>query len=82
MSTTTVQTSKRRNKDLSPKTGGRGNLHKDEPRDKVGRIRSSLFEEMSTSVLGRKVNVDFDDIYSEVWDFWKGHHLEEEEEEK
>jgi hypothetical protein len=52
----------------------RGTEHKEEKRDKVVRIRSGLFEEMSNSKLGRKWNVDFDDICSEVWDFWKEHH--------
>jgi hypothetical protein len=59
---------------MSPKSGGRGSLHKDEPRDKVVRIRSSLFKEMSESELARRFNVDFDDICSEVWEFWKKGH--------
>ena len=41
-------------------------MHKDEPRDKVVRIRSSLFKEMSESELAGRFNVDFDDICSEV----------------
>jgi len=59
---------------MSPKSGGRGSLHKDEPRDKVVRIRSSLFKEMSESDLARRFNVDFDDICSEVWEYWKKEH--------
>jgi DNA-binding transcriptional regulator YiaG len=59
---------------MSPKSGGRGSLHKEEPRDKVVRIRSSLFKEMSESELARRFNVDFDDICSEVWEFWKKEH--------
>jgi hypothetical protein len=33
-----------------PKTGGRGEKHKDEPRDKVVRIRSKLFKEIGQKV--------------------------------
>jgi hypothetical protein len=33
-------------------------MHKDEPRDKVVRIRSSFFKEMSESELARRFNVD------------------------
>ena len=32
-------------------------MHKDEPRDKVVRIRSSFFKEMSESELARRFNV-------------------------
>ena len=63
-----------RNKRVTPKSGGRGSLHKDEPRDKVVRIRSKLFNEMIESELARRFNVDFDDICSEVWEFWKKEH--------
>jgi len=63
-----------KNKQVSPKSGGRGNLHKDEPRDKVVRIRSSLFKEMIQSDLAKGFNVDFDDICSEVWEYWKREH--------
>jgi hypothetical protein len=66
-----------KNQKTLPKTGGRGEKHKDEPRDKVVRIRSSLFKEMSESKLGRKFNVDFDDICSEVWEYWKAHHRDD-----
>jgi len=41
---------------------------------KVVRIRSSLFNEMSESELTRRFNVDYDDICSEVWEFWKKEH--------
>jgi hypothetical protein len=64
---------RRRKIRVPPKPGGRGSLHKNEPRDKVVRIRSRLFKEMSASKLARRFNVDFDDIMSEVWDFWKRH---------
>ena len=63
-----------KNKQVVPKSGGRGSLHKDQPRDKVVRIRSKLFKEMSESELARRFNVDFDDICSEVWEFWKKEH--------
>jgi Zn-finger protein len=33
-----------------------------------------LFKEMSESELARRFNVDFDDICSEVWEFWKQEH--------
>ena len=33
-----------------------------------------LFKEMSKSELARRFNVDFDDICSEVWEFWKQEH--------
>jgi hypothetical protein len=59
---------------MSPKSGARGSLHKDEPRDKVVRIRSKLFNEMIESELARRFNVDFDDICSEIWEFWKKEH--------
>jgi hypothetical protein len=68
----TIQASK--NKQVAPKTGGRGSLNKNEPRDKVVRIRSKLFKEMSESDLARGFNVDFDDICSEVLEFWKKEH--------
>jgi hypothetical protein len=62
---------------LSPKQGGRGALHKDKPRDRVIRIRSDLYDEMTASELGRKsFNTDLDDIISEVWEFWKQRHKE------
>ena len=32
------------------------------------------FKEMSESELARRFNVDFDDICSEVWEFWKQEH--------
>jgi hypothetical protein len=76
MSATIQATAKKKQRKLSPKEGGRGNQHKDEPRDKVVRIRTSLFKEMSESELGRKFNVDFDDICSEVWEYWKENHAE------
>ena len=52
-------------------------MHKDEPRDIVVRIRSSFFKEMSESELARRFNVDFDDICSEVWEFWRKVHNKE-----
>ena len=52
-------------------------MHKDEPRDKVVRIRASLFKEMSESELARRFNVDFDDICSEVCEIWKKAHYKE-----
>ena len=62
---------------MAPKSGGRGSIDKDEHRDRVVRIRSSLFKEMSESELAGRFNVDFDDICSEVWEFWKkAHHKE------
>jgi hypothetical protein len=60
----------------------RGTRDKDKPRDKVVRITSDLFNEMSRSVLGRKFEVDFHDICSEVWEFWKEHHPEDVDEEE
>ena len=71
-----LKLNREKEKELSPKQGGRGTMHKDQPRDKVVRIRSDLFNEMSTSKLGSKFNVDFDDIMSEVWDFYKKQHKE------
>ncbi|MDQ3881893.1 MAG: hypothetical protein M3249_01875 [Thermoproteota archaeon] len=62
---------------MAPKSGWRGSTHKDEPRVKVVRIKSSLFKEMSESELARRYNVDFDDICSEVWEFWKNAHHKE-----
>ena len=52
-------------------------MHKDEPRDKVVRIRSSLFKEMPESEIAGRFNVDFDDICPEVWEFWKKVHHKE-----
>ncbi len=52
----------------------KGNLG-NELRDKVIRIRSNLLE-MSESELVKRFNLDFDDICSDVWDFWKEHHKE------
>jgi len=52
----------------------RGIRNIEEPTDKVIRIRSKLFKEMSESDLARRFNVDFDDICSEVWEFWKENH--------
>jgi hypothetical protein len=64
---------------MSPKTGGRGLKNKDEPRDKVLRIRSDLYNEILDSELGKKIrltslNADFDDVLSEVWEFYKERH--------
>jgi len=52
----------------------RGIRNIEEPTDKVIRIWSKLFKEMSESDLVRRFNVDFDDICSEVWEFWKENH--------
>lgn len=52
----------------------RGIRNIEEPTDKVIRIRSKLFKEMSESDLARRFSVDFDDICSEVWEFWKENH--------
>ena len=62
---------------MAPKGGGRGSMHKDGPRDRVVRIRSSLFKEMSELELARRFNVDFDDICSEVCEIWKKGHYKE-----
>jgi hypothetical protein len=69
----TITATRKRKARMTPKPGGRGSLHKNEPRDKVVRIRTKLFKEMSGSRLARGFNVDFDDITSQLWDFWKRH---------
>jgi hypothetical protein len=78
-----AERNKRRNKGneqlMSPKEGGRGLKNKEEPRDKVVRVRSSLYNKILNSELGRKIrleslNADFDDVLTEVWEFYEEKH--------
>ncbi len=75
----TTQNKKEKGNQMSPKTGARGIRDRNEKRDKIVRITSRIYDEMMKTGNRRaaergEYNIDFHDVLSEVWEFFKKEH--------